>query len=80
MKDITNIFTEYAKDVAEYLESKLPDVPTHTVMEIAEYIGSKTCILTADLLRERDREWSKINRYRYASRRNDSSESESEAK
>lgn len=54
---INRVFINYTKDLEKYLISKLPDVPVHTLMEIAEYIGNKTATLSIDLLRERDREW-----------------------
>ena len=61
---VNRVFINYTKDLETYLTSKLPDVPIHTLMEIAEYIGNKTAVLSIDLLRERDREW-KMSSKRY---------------
>ena len=57
MKEIDPLFTDYARDVGQYLISKLPDVPEHVAMEISEYIANKTNNLVASVLYERDCEW-----------------------
>lgn len=53
----TLIFTNYAKEVGEYLTLKLLDVPKETAMEISEFIANKTNNLVASVLYERDMEW-----------------------
>lgn len=57
MKEMELLFTDYSRDVGQYLTSKLPDVPEHVAMEISEYIANKTNNLVASVLYERDREW-----------------------
>ena len=57
MKEMELLFTDYSRDVGQYLTSKLPDVPEHVAMEISEYIANKTNNLVASMLYERDREW-----------------------
>lgn len=57
MKEMELLFTDYARDVAQYLILKLPDVPEHVAMEISEYIANKTNNLVASVLYEQDREW-----------------------
>jgi hypothetical protein len=54
------VFTDYTKDVLEYLGSKLPDIPAATLMEIAEYLGNKSTILVMDAIYERDKEWDRV--------------------
>ena len=56
------IYTKYTDDIGSYLQSKLPDVPHHTAQEIAAYIGQKTHILVADMMREYDIEYRRINK------------------
>lgn len=45
-------FNDLEKFILEYLESKLPDVPMHTRMEITETLIYKFALCNADELRE----------------------------
>lgn len=55
-----NIYQQFDKDVTEYLNSKLPDVPAHTAMEISAYISQKVGILIMDERREYEREYRRV--------------------
>lgn len=48
---------QYAKDIVNYLTTKLPDTPYHTVVEIAEYLTAKTVNYTQDMLWQHDKFW-----------------------
>ena len=50
------VYTEFAKDIEKYLNSKLPEMPVHTAQEIGSHIGNKVAILVSDMMREYDRE------------------------
>lgn len=42
------ILTEYLNKAVDYLKSKLPDVPEHTIMEIAAYLTNVTAVAIYD--------------------------------
>lgn len=54
-KSINLLCREYSADLEKYLNSKLPDLPEHTAMEISEYITYKTNNFMADYIREHER-------------------------
>lgn len=49
--------SKYVAEIEEYLTSKIPEVPSHTIKEIAAHVGNNACILVCDIVRERDKEW-----------------------
>ena len=53
---INMVYTEFTKDLATYLQGKLPDLPPYTAQEIGTHIGNKVMILVNDMMREYDRE------------------------
>lgn len=60
---MTLTFEQYAKDVVNYLTTKLPDTPYSTVVEIAECVTAKTATAIIDAQWQRDQEWRReINR------------------
>lgn len=44
------IYEQFMDDCNKYLESKLPDVPVHVLMDISAYIANRTSILVKDEL------------------------------
>lgn len=57
-KSAQGIFERYMNDICEYLCSKFPDADVATIMDAASYISNRADVMCADLLLERDREWS----------------------
>ena len=49
MLESEGICTRFSEEVNKYLESKLPDIPGHTKMEISEFLGHKVGCLLIDL-------------------------------
>lgn len=50
------VYSNFEKELVEYLQSKLPDLPSYTKQEIGSHISNKVVILVSDLMREYDRE------------------------
>lgn len=52
---VSMVYTDFVKDLTEYLEGKLPDIPVTTAQEIGAHIGNKVIILVQDMMLEYDR-------------------------
>lgn len=52
-----DVFTNFSKEIMEYLESKFPDIPKHLLMETQMYVANKAMVLVLDEIRARDNEW-----------------------
>lgn len=55
MARLTTIYSDFAKDIEEYMTAKLPDIPPATAKEIGAYISYKCSILVSDLFVEQVR-------------------------
>ena len=50
------VYTTFTKEIEDYLQAKLPDLPPLVAQEIGAHIGAKIMILVSDMLREYDRD------------------------
>lgn len=46
------IFTDFMKDIENYLDSRFTGVPKHELQEISAYIANRTIVLTNDVLQD----------------------------
>ena len=53
---VSTIYTDFSKDIENYLNEKLPDLPPATAMEIGAHISNKLVILISDLWLEQVRQ------------------------
>ena len=55
---IPGICERYMDDVEEYLKSKITGLEDYVYKEIATYCANRLTVTMADIIAERDREWS----------------------
>lgn len=58
MDKLESIYTDYMRDIEQYLVSKLPnDLPVSVYQEISAHIANRTAVLAMDVIRDRDKMW-----------------------
>ena len=58
MTKLESIYTDYMRDIEQYLVSKLPnDLPISVYQEISAHIANRTAVLAMDIIRDRDKMW-----------------------